>query len=423
MRKFSEVVNGAPFPFQKEGIRALLEHNYFILADEQGLGKTYQAIAAALILDRPFMVVCPAYLKYNWAEEIDKFSKKKLNIIIPKNEVGFVDYLCADVLIVNYDILTKFNDALNYFYTVIVDEAQYLKNMEAKRTSIFHEAVCKYRPKNLIMLSGTPIKNNLPEFYSALSLCGYTPVPNNGRNIVFEVGDYWEFARKYSHERKFTIKGRTVRKFTGVKNLADFKDLLRGKYLRRMSSEVLDLPDKIRKDVLVDYKDDPALMAEFMRAGDGKGVTAKTNSALAKVPFTIKYVRDLMEKIDTPIVLYSDHLKPIEAFRQEFNWPVIQGDTDKALRHQIVKEFQEGKHPGLLATIGAASTGLTLTRSKNEVFNDISWDHTANDQAEKRIHRIGQTDICFYHRILGSKVDQHICKLVTEKMILLGRVL
>jgi len=126
------------------------------------------------------------------------------------------------------------------------------------------------------------------------------------------------------------------------------------------------------------------------------------------------------------IIIFSDHVKPIELIQEHFGektCQIITGDTNVKTRFQIVQNYQQGKIQILAATIGAASTGFNLTRGQNLVFNDLSWVPANNDQAISRIYRHGQSGSCTIHKIIGSKSSLHIMKILETKSELLKKVL
>ena len=86
------------------------------------------------------------------------------------------------------------------------------------------------------------------------------------------------------------------------------------------------------------------------------------------------------------------------------------------MRDQYRNRFQEGKLDVIIATIGAMSVGVTLTKSRNMIFNDLPWVPGDIAQAEKRCHRIGQTGIVTIHRMFYGKIDLKIGREITKKL-------
>jgi len=403
-------------PFQVEGVRYLRKNKYAILGDEMGLGKTPQSIALALITKSKALVVCPAYLKFNWAEEIQKFAKnpQKVFVVKTKADIKFnkKEY---DFVIVNYELLGKAESLMDGRNLVISDEAHYLKNPKAKRTDAFDKLIYEYCPDRLILATGTPIKNRVGEFYQLMRLCSYDP--NKSSTFCDRFPSLYSFQMKFSNMKSFRMRGRTITKFEGTRNVSELKRELDGIYIRRLCKNVLSLEEPIRKDVLVNYSDNPALAAEFDKVSitRGKDSSAKAASALSKTPYTAKYCKGLFEEGSGQLVIFTDHVESARDLGRMLDIEAIDGSTPMAKRDKIVKAFQSGKTNFIVGTIGAMSTGLNLIQSCHVIFNDISWVSGDNDQAEKRIHRFGQTNVCTFHRILGSFQDAYISKKVVSK--------
>jgi SNF2 family DNA or RNA helicase len=351
MKKFSEVVKGTPYQFQKDGIKYLLQHHYSILADEMGLGKTFQAISSALILEENTVVICPAYLKINWLKEFNKFSKVLNRILIPKTfPIDEFDLEFNNVVIVNYEQLVHCEQLFKWGKIIIADEAQYLKNLKANRTDYFHTFMELYKPERFIALSGTPIKNNVPEFFSLLALCSYSPIKDNGINVLEQYKNFYRFSQHFCNVREFNIKGRRIQKYEGVRNLPELRQLLEGKYIRRLAKDCLDLPEVLYKDVMVDYGHDLELLQnwESAQAGKTKTQNGKHKSAIAKVPYTISYITDLIDKGESPIVVYSDFKKPVEMIKEHFDGgrcELITGNIPPDRRNEIIERYQRGQLP------------------------------------------------------------------------------
>jgi SNF2 family DNA or RNA helicase len=178
--------------------------------------------------------------------------------------------------------------------------------------------------------------------------------------------------------------------------------------------------------VKYDYndKDLQAALENELSNTDGHISKVKAGSALAKAPFTIDYAKSLHEETGSPIVIFCDHVESVQTIAAGLkNSAVITGATSMEKRNDIVNQFQAGKLTYLVATIGAASVGLTLTQANHLIFNSLSWVPANNAQAKKRIHRIGQKNICFVHLIAGSEVDKMIITSLQSKSAVIERIL
>ncbi len=391
------------------GVEYAIDHHYSINGDAMGLGKTLQALEVARRTGLSTLIICPAFLKDTWKMEIAKWDMN----------INVLD-------IISYGSLKKAEDLFTKADFVICDECHYLKNIEAKRTQHFHNYMSRYKPDRFLGLSGTPIKNRTTEFYSLLAICDDNPHSTSGVKVMDKYKTFWDFAMHFCNMRQFEVRGRIVTKWEGHRNIEDLKGLLKGKYIRRKASEVLDLPEIVRKDVLLSSKD---IDEDLLAAWNGKTkafMTLKRNSAKVKAKPTAGYVKDLLEQGEGPIIIYSDHVEPVQMMAKEFKKykvKTITGGTPMDKRSRAVNSFQAGAVDVLVATIGSLSVGVTLTKSRNIVFNDLPWVVGDIAQAEKRIHRIGQTGSCVIHRMFWGKIDHHIGQELTKKIETLVEVL
>lgn len=414
------------YEHQTKGVSFLKKAKYAMLGDEQGLGKTVQAIKAFEDCSGIVLIVCPAFLKGTWEKEIKQWSTRKMVYQVNPAKKLIEDQ--EGIYIVSYDTLHKFTLLPR---AVCFDECHYLKNMDAKRTKRAHELIWRVRPELCFLLSGTPIKNCVIEYFSPLKILSYCPTSTNGEPLL-EKSQY-AFSQRYSIPSVRTIytpSGRTVEvtQYSGIRNLPRLRAVLSGKYLRRTAANTLDLPEIIDREIYLD--DIPkGLMAKlsesFSAFSDGKVdkdkhfSTVKAEFALRKCKATINLAVNIMEQGE-PVVIFSDHREPVKEISSNltaagYRVGEIMGGMAPELRHTIVEGFQNGGKDVLVCTIGAASTGLTLTASSNIIFNDIPWGYTDLIQARARIHRIGQEKKCVVSYILGGEVDKMILRRILAK--------
>ena len=160
-------------PFQRAGVEYLLKQRRSFLADEQGLGKTVEALATIEADGAyPAIVVCPASLKLNWMREIERWLPARSAQMLDGNR-GAVP--AADLTVVNYDIVAGRLEALTALAprAVALDESHYCKNPGAKRTQAA-QRLCAAVPREglVLALTGTPVMNRPPELISQLRILG-----------------------------------------------------------------------------------------------------------------------------------------------------------------------------------------------------------------------------------------------------------
>ena len=397
-----------PYDFQLEGVELAYKKRYSINAFTMGLGKTLVGIALAVkAQSKRVLVICPAFLKPNWEMEIEKFCS------VPSR-----------FEVTSYEKVKHIEDQFHLYDTILIDEAHYLKSLKAKRTQRIHKLVKGHRPKYLLLLTGTPVKNRVPEFYSLLLLCWY-----GGRYPEFSKfsDSSWDFQCRYTNKRTIYYGQRKVTSFEGLKNVAELKQLIKPIYLRRRAEDVLSLPEENHSDVVIaDTSKNDLLIQEAWARYQGKKdassfSSAKAVNALSKVSFTVEFVRNLLEEA-SGVVVFTDHIQAAVAIARDFPMDDVRyvtGRTKITDRAKYVEELNSGKVKILVSTIGSLSVGVNLTGVNYMVFNDFAWVEADMAQARKRIHRIGQKNRCFYYYIYSSKIDKHIHKTLKEKQKLI----
>lgn len=400
-----DLSNFTPKDYQKEGIKFLLKNNYCILGDDMGLGKSFQFIANVLKRQEKAVIVCPAYLKDNWKNEIDLICKREQD----KNLFYITSYSKAKDLRTNID---------NHGATLIgFDEAHYLKTIKAKRTDYSLEALESIPMDQIVLMTGTPIKNRVEEWYVLLMICHW----HLGTDFMNRFPNKWVFSEYFCKKRTFRVKNRQITQYYGVRNREELLSYVRPVMLRRKAEDVLDLskPEHLYVEANVSTIHDKELLEAFESGKDSK---AKRKSALSKVNFTAKYAKEVLETGDKAIV-FSCHPEAIEGITgkiKQFKSGIITGKTPVEKRQAIVDSLQNGDIDYIACTL-AASTGYNMTAANHVIMNDESYVVGDNAQLIARASRIGQTKAVFVHHIGGSKIDTQINKNLTEKMLDLER--
>ena len=427
-------------PFQVDGVRRMRQfEGRALLGDEMGLGKTVQALVY-LRGERRWKgatIVCPAYLKENWRREVKKwlpnipvhiFSGKKAKAVYP-----------AGIRIINYESLTPpvkgktkpgtWTHALKaHGDTIIMDEGHYIKNRSAGRSRAC-QALCANK-KHVLILTGTPIENRVAELWFPLSIIVPGLFPS-----------WWKFANRYCGP-KFNGFGMEFKGSSNVKELR--KILMANVLIRRRKADVLkDLPAKRRATVPVtlpasamkEYTMAETNFSGWMESNNvGKEVMerrlagealTKMNDLInivgkGKVKIITDWVVDQVEQCDN-LVLFtvrrnmarriSKHLKKAGVDNR-----VITGELAVEGRQKIVDDFQAGKLPVIIGTIKAMGTGFTLTKASNVAFAQLPWSPGMLDQAEDRLHRIGQLNpVNVWYLMAQDTIEEHLASMVNQK--------
>jgi len=409
-------------PFQRETVNYATKNPYSILALGMGLGKSFCALATAVETNSKALIIAPAYLRLKWKAEIEKFFPGKI-VSLFKNDKEFYPLWDTDFAIISYSYVGKADILFEWADMVIYDEAHYLKSMSAKRTEDSHRLIFENSIKRCLMLTGTPIQNRVYEFYSMIALSNYNPTIKKS-DFLERFESYVDFANHFSYLKEFDVyKGNKrvkVQQWEGFRNKEELKGYLKDCYIRFTTDEVLDLPESLHIDVPISYEDNPELLEAFEKfTAKGEETSSASNvkakAALAKVPFTVDYVKNLLDQCEQ-VVVYTDHVESCLALAKGLGVSGITGQTDMKIRQRLADEFQAGKNRVIVATIGSFSTGIDLIAAHNMVFNDFNWVPGNMEQAMYRILRIGQKFRCIFHRIIGSIQDHTIIGKLEEKM-------
>jgi SNF2 family DNA or RNA helicase len=416
-----------PKQHQIEAAEFMLRSPYSIIALPPGMGKTLCPLLLSYKLKSPrILVVCPAYLIHNWKSELKKYDPTLIVDVIKKGS-DIDTPLDADFVIISYDLAKKAECLFSWANMLVCDEAHYLKEVTTGRTEAIHRYIYENSIKRVYLLTGTPIKNRIEEYYSLISICNYNPKIEFSY-FLEKFPEVVSFADHFSYRNEYEIfKGyRKIKivNWSGLKNEDELKGWLKDIYFTRPAS----YPPVTRKDVVVcDEADFELEMSfnEFIERGSEASVLpqVKSQAAMNKTKYTIAYCKELLSSGEADsLVIYSDHIEPAKKIAEAFGVEAITGQTRPEVRQKMASDFQFKKTQVIVATIGSFSTGVTLTRANNMVFNDYPWVPGDMEQAEHRINRIGQTRHCVYHRILGSPQDRYILETIESKMNTIKKV-
>jgi len=440
----------SPRCYQLTGINYLTSRDRALLHDDMGLGKTIQVLLA-LPRNGRAVVVCPAQVKGNWANECRTW-RPDLEPTVLEGRNSFRWPNEGEVVITNFDILSDKTEEAPSGCVVVADEAHKVKSAKAKRTKRFRSIAKKARNHGgrTWLLTGTPMLNRPGELWTVMQAAdlGYEAFGNydefmrvfNGRRGAWGIewgplGDADEHVEDDEGNVTF-VKDRAeaVRRLASVA-LGRRKDVV-AKELPSKVYETMGVPVAgkgltalkaferlaakhgffFQGDAIVDRQGAPVTLEDLT---GNKMVfeaisTMRAAVAAAKVPALINLVEDYEEN-DEPLVVFSSHLAPIEELVKREGWASITGGMNAKAKTEVVRRFQAGELRGLACT-NAAIEGITLTHASHMVFVDRFWTPGLNAQAEGRIHRIGQDRTCFYTDLVADHpVDGLVLELLRTK--------
>lgn len=414
------------YPYQIRGVQFLeAVKGMGMVLDEPGVGKTAQSLAYTALHPEiyPILIICPATLKLNWQREITKWLSEKSLIIsgtdsyrIPK--IRFV--------ICNYDILSAWEETIrnHKFKLIIADEIQYISNERAQRTKAF-KTIVKEIPQK-IFLSGTPMKNNPGNFFTALSLIQ----PGRFKNK-------WQFQNKYM----IAFHNGFGWSFKGSRNEKELHNIISAFSIRRTKKEVLpDLPDKMRVIVpfetqnFSEYKSAEQDFITWVTENQQKKLEGQKHMEIlrqlayaGKRNAVIEWIDNFLES-GNKLVIFAYHLEVIKDLQKKFakSCVVLYGETPAKDRQWAIDAFQTDPARNLfIGQINAAGVGITLTAAADVAFIQLPYTPADLFQAEDRIHRIGQKadKVTSYYLVAANTVEEDVAYIIEEKYKILGQIL
>ena len=446
-----------PFKHQLDAVEFGANHMGWLLLDDQGLGKTCSMIYLAEVLRKReglshcFIICGVNSLKYNWESEIAKFSDLPCRILgkkITRNgkvRISSVSERCKELragikeffVITNIETLQSkdfadsFNKSRSTFDMIVLDEAHRCKNPSA----ISAKTLMRLKAKRCIALTGTVIMNNPENAYIPLKWTGNTSC------------NYSQFKRMFN-----VYGGFGGVQVIGYKNLELLQQLLSNCSLRRLKSQVLDLPDKTYITDYVEMKPEqrklydevegglavelnkldhiPSVMEEItlnMRLRQitaFPGILSTATSQSAKLDRLEELVSDIVSQGDK-VVVFNTFKGAVEEEAKrlsQYNPLVCVGGVDDAVIAENKRIFETNNdNKVMLCTWQKMGTGHTLTAANYVIFVDTPWTDSDVQQSADRIYRIGQNKKVFIITLITKdSYDERVKQIVDRKECLSG---
>ena len=443
-----------PYSHQIEGVEYGLKYDKWFLGDEQGLGKSKQAIDTAVARKIAYnykhcLIVCGVNtLKWNWANEVHIHSdegayilgqrtKRNGRVYIGSTKDKVTDARSLDS-IEDYFIITNvesfrskdFADAIKKacldgeIDMCVADEMHKMKNPSSQQSKGF----LKCLPKCRIAMTGTPLMNNPLDLYIILKWLGY------------EAHSFYSFKLHYC-----VMGGFNGYEIIGYQNMEQLTEQFRSIMLRRLKADVLDLPEKIYVDDIVDMTDKQALiynevkndikahidqvtldavnpLSALIRLRQATGYTGILSSEI-KESAKLDRMEDIVEEAvanGDKCIIFSNWTQMTDAVIDRlgaYNPALITGNTkDSDRTEQQDKFMNDDTCKVIVGTIGAMGTGLTLTAGSTVIFLDEPWNKALFDQAVDRAHRIGtKNNVTIYSIMCRDTIDERIHDLIYKK--------
>lgn len=409
-------INVTLYPYQKEGIEFAVFKKGVIIADEMGLGKTLQAIGTAILKKellnfKKTLVICPASVKHQWKNEIEKFTTETSVVVEGFPEEREKIYISNDSFfhIINYETVLRDLSHINKsnYDFLILDEAQKIKNYETKTAT----AVKNIHKKHALVITGTPLENKLLDLYSIVQFLD--------QNFL---SPQWEFS--YQH---CIFDTKYKNKIHGYYNLQNLKERLNSILVRREKQDVFEqLPNVVQKNIYVLLSEEQAnLHANFAR-GIAKilGKKFKTTYDWQKLmhlltnmrmvcdssylidkethhsPKLVELKEILLERLDLKnnkrkIIIFSEWVTMLGLIeemltKENITFTKLTGKVPVKKRGALIKEFEKNEDCQVFLSSESGGVGLNLQVADTIINFELPWNPAKKNQRIGRIDRIGQ---------------------------------
>ena len=433
-------------PYQLDGIAFAAGAGRAVLADEMGLGKTIQGVGVAELLARHagvrrVLIVCPASLKSQWRAEILRFCDRSVQIVAGKTAERAVQYSSeAFFTLANYEQVLR--DYLDIERTpwdlIILDEAQRIKNWEAKTSRI----IKSLRSPFALVLTGTPLENRLDDLYSIVEFI-------DDRHL----GPAFRFLHGH---RIVDERGKVL----GYKNLDALRETLRPILLRRTRASIrLDLPPRstevvripcteeqkqlhsahmqivqsITRKAFISEMDLLRLQKALLMARLCADSTALVDKQHPGFSSKLERLNELLEQLipetDRKIILFSEWtgmLNLIEPLLKKLKAKFVRldGQVPQKQRNALVHQFQTDPECRCFLTTNAGSTGLNLQAADTVINIDLPWNPALLEQRIARAHRMGQKrKVQVYLLVTEGTIEENLLATLSAKHELAAAVL
>ncbi|MFT5701549.1 MAG: SNF2 family DNA or RNA helicase [Desulforhopalus sp.] len=431
--------------YQREGFEWMARLAHWgvggCLADDMGLGKTLQSLAIVLkfATKGPSLVIAPTSVSTNWHSEVQRFTPTiNIKYLSNKDRKADIDALGKyDLLITTYTLLQQESELLSQvkWQTVILDEAQAIKNAATKRS----HAAMSLQAEFKLITTGTPIENHLGELWNLFHFI------NPGL-----LGTLSSFNERFAAP---------IERFQDRDAKIHLKKLIQPFILRRIKSQVLEeLPSRTEVTLDVELSPEESHFYEALRQNaidllehskEKKGrhlqilteimrlrqVCCNTrlidnNSSIpsSKLKVFSSVIEELLASRHKALVFsqFIGHLSIMREYLDSkgISYQYLDGGTTTKQRKIRVDNFQAGQGDLFLISLKAGGLGLNLTAADYVIHMDPWWNPAIEDQASDRAHRIGQTrPVTIYRLVCKNTIEEKIVKLHQEKRDLAGSLL
>ena len=430
------------YPHQIIGALFLNVVRNALLALDMGTGKSLISITYAEMNGfKKVFVITPNSLKYNYYNEVEKFTKSNAFIIGKKNDCHIDD---AKYIIVNYEyfrtsnvkkMMTKFKELnIGKIDCLIVDECHRIKSSKSNTYKnikrIFKKTIFRDKKISKIFMSGTPAPSRATELYTTLYQISPLDFPTQKYFYEYYCGMTYDFENGYGWTRD-----KLLSKFEEL-----FKKIAPFTYRKKKSDVLKDLPEKTYQTILLEltpkqyeiyYNIEQGVVNDFVKEEIHNPLVIMGKLREYTTYLKIKFVKELTDSILESgekfviIDFYKNTLKELKKHYGEIAG-LHTGDESIYERADVVNDFQNenGKIQIFLGSEATTKEGLTLTAASKVGVVTIPWTPAILDQCTDRLARIGQKNaVNAYIFIFKDTIDEYVFNSIETKQKEISQVI
>ncbi|HEY2934862.1 MAG TPA: DEAD/DEAH box helicase [Acidobacteriota bacterium] len=432
------------YPFQMRGVLFAACRGRTVLADDMGLGKTIQAIGAAELLARRrgisrVLVICPASVKHQWLEEIQRFSERTAAVIDGPPDRRRMLYASDSFFkIMNYELVLRDLDQVAGISAdlIVLDEAQRIRNWQTATA----KTIKLLRSRYALVLTGTPLENKVEELYSVVQFV-------DGRRL----GPMFRFLEQH---REVNARGTLI----GYRNLDQIRDRLAPILLRRRRDQVLkDLPPRTDKIFRVRMTPDQfahygaqqltvsALVSKLERQGwlspldqqrllcaiqnmrmicDSTFLFDKETRVSPKLEELREIIHALVLEEERKVVIFSEWERMTALVGEllddlKIGYVSLHGAVPSRRRGGLISRFRDDPKTKVFLSTDAGGVGINLQAASAVINVEPPWNPARLEQRIARVHRMGQLHpVLVVHLLTEGSIEERVWETIQLKKAL-----
>jgi SNF2 family DNA or RNA helicase len=446
-----------PYKHQLIAARLAVFNPSILLAMDVGSGKTLSALLSCESMEekiKKVLIIVPNSLKYNWFNEVCKFTNQKAYVLNEKKKANNKFTLEeSKYLIVNYEYFNSksfsFDEKIKKYNienpdVIIFDESHKLKNTKSNTTKNITKSFKNLDNCKKYLLSGTPMPNRLEELFVQLNFVSPKEFPSKNKFYTEYCNMRYDFNYGWVETDKPLDLDKLVDKLSTLMYRVKKKDVLKNLPEIQINKIYLELtPEQEKQYQLIEsgmakisWDNNQSFLSQknndesFTQSNDNFLTLAtklRMFNSVAKFEIIKEYIQNFNE-IGDKVVIFDQYVKTLSELNEQFktNSKLYYGGIDSFTKQSYVDEFQnkESLLKNLFITTGSGNFGITLTAASKLFMLNQSLIPSENEQCWARIHRIGQENpVSIFIFIFKNTIDEYVDDLLKDKLKVISKVI